>query len=138
MSKSAIVTVSDAIYEADPALSNVSKRSWSFQAFLTSIALFLTSFFKKGSVSTEDSEYFVRPIGLLRRPQTAKQHLPLTLKTTTSPSEIVFDYGRCEGGLPTFDIASSSFAKTGAVEFDVIYSETLEGVDHEDGVLSTH
>ncbi|ENH70834.1 hypothetical protein FOC1_g10003286 [Fusarium oxysporum f. sp. cubense race 1] len=49
-------------------------------------------------------------------------------------AEVIFDYGRCEGGFPVFTIASTS-APEGQqqVAFQVTYSETIQGIDNEDG-----
>ncbi|KAH7158374.1 hypothetical protein DER46DRAFT_558752 [Fusarium sp. MPI-SDFR-AT-0072] len=49
-------------------------------------------------------------------------------------AEVIFDYGRCEGGFPVFTIASA-LAPEGQqqVTFRVTYSETIEGIDNENG-----
>ncbi|KAF5627266.1 alpha-L-rhamnosidase A [Fusarium tjaetaba] len=49
-------------------------------------------------------------------------------------AEVIFDYGRCEGGFPAFTIESAS-APEGQqqVAFQVTYSETIEGIDNENG-----
>ncbi|KAJ4053157.1 hypothetical protein NW756_007886 [Fusarium oxysporum] len=49
-------------------------------------------------------------------------------------AEVIFDYGRCEGGFPVFTIASTS-APEGQqqVAFQVTYSETIQGIDNENG-----
>jgi hypothetical protein len=68
--------------------------------------------------------------------QSVKESLfPLTLSTTNSSSgnsEIILDYGRCDGGLPLFEI-SSAVSGSSQVDFDVVYSETIEGISHEQG-----
>ncbi|KAG8354482.1 hypothetical protein FVEN_g7611 [Fusarium venenatum] len=59
-----------------------------------------------------------------------------TLKSPKSGlnAEIVLDYTRCEGGLPTFSIVSASAPKgQQQVTFQVTYSETIEGIDNENG-----
>ncbi|EXA33576.1 hypothetical protein FOVG_15285 [Fusarium oxysporum f. sp. pisi HDV247] len=49
-------------------------------------------------------------------------------------AEVIFDYGRCEGGFPVFTIASTS-APEGQqqVAFQATYSETIQGIDNENG-----
>ncbi|XEV05021.1 hypothetical protein FSHL1_010308 [Fusarium sambucinum] len=49
-------------------------------------------------------------------------------------AEVVLDYSRCEGGLPIFSIISASTPKgQQQVAFQVTYSETVEGIDNENG-----
>lgn len=52
-------------------------------------------------------------------------------------AEVIFDYGRCEGGFPVFTIASTS-APEGhqQVAFQVTYSETIQGIDNENGTVT--
>lgn len=47
--------------------------------------------------------------------------------------EVAFDYGRCEGGMPVFEI-SQARSMAQFVEFDVVYSESLEGLETEQGI----
>jgi hypothetical protein len=47
-------------------------------------------------------------------------------------SEIIFDYGTCQGGIPVFTITSAS-GPDDRIPFQVTYSETREGIDHEKG-----
>ncbi|KAF5970910.1 alpha-L-rhamnosidase A [Fusarium coicis] len=49
-------------------------------------------------------------------------------------AEVIFDYGRCEGGFPVFTIESAS-ASEGQLQvaFQVTYSETVEGIENENG-----
>ena len=54
--------------------------------------------------------------------------------TAGNGSEIILDYGRCVGGIPVFEV--SKVSGRGAVEFDVIYSESREGIDTETGKTS--
>ncbi|KAF4343807.1 alpha-L-rhamnosidase A [Fusarium beomiforme] len=49
-------------------------------------------------------------------------------------AEVILDYGRCEGGFPVFIITSASAPdRQQRVAFQVTYSETIEGVDNENG-----
>jgi hypothetical protein len=50
-------------------------------------------------------------------------------------SEITFDYGRAEGGMPFIQTKAVSSA-AGPVEVDIIFSETFEGLLKENGVYS--
>ncbi|KAL9946824.1 hypothetical protein D7B24_004622 [Verticillium nonalfalfae] len=50
----------------------------------------------------------------------------------TGNIEVIFDYGRCEGGIPVFHIKSASGPEP-TVPFRVTYSETRAGIDHEKG-----
>lgn len=84
---------------------------------------------------------FVSPIRVLRtsgKVQVGKDlsHLTLIHDESKSAPELVLDYGRCEGGFPVFDITSVS-APDGqsAVSFKVTYSETIDGINHENGKL---
>ncbi|KAG7148777.1 hypothetical protein HYQ46_002347 [Verticillium longisporum] len=52
--------------------------------------------------------------------------------TGTENIEVIFDYGRCEGGIPVFHIKSASGPEQ-TVLFRVTYSETRAGIDHEKG-----
>jgi hypothetical protein len=49
-------------------------------------------------------------------------------------AEVVLDYQQCEGGLPIFVIECAS--GDGSVEVAIVYSEGIEGVDHETGTNS--
>ena len=57
--------------------------------------------------------------------------------STTSPDqfEFILDYGRAEGGFPIFHVAEVVSDHL-TIEFDVVYSETRDGVDHEAGSYS--
>ncbi|KFY77501.1 hypothetical protein V499_03131 [Pseudogymnoascus sp. VKM F-103] len=60
-------------------------------------------------------------------------YTPISISTVDKSSgEIILDYGRCEGGVPVFEISTAT-SENGIVEFDVIYSETREGIDNEQG-----
>ncbi|EXM21931.1 Alpha-L-rhamnosidase C-terminal domain [Fusarium oxysporum f. sp. vasinfectum] len=49
-------------------------------------------------------------------------------------AEVILDYGRCEGGFPVFAIASTSASEgQQQVAFQVTYSETIQGIDNENG-----
>ncbi|EWG50908.1 hypothetical protein FVEG_10025 [Fusarium verticillioides 7600] len=49
-------------------------------------------------------------------------------------AEVIFDYGRCEGGFPVFAIESATASEgQQQVAFQVTYSETVEGIDNENG-----
>lgn len=57
-----------------------------------------------------------------------------TLSTqSTGNSEIIFDYDRCEGGLPFFEI--EDVQGESRVEMKVTYSETIRGIGSEGGRL---
>ncbi|KAF9767712.1 hypothetical protein IL306_015087 [Fusarium sp. DS 682] len=61
---------------------------------------------------------------------------PFTLNNVVSEinAEVVLDYGRCEGGFPIFIISSVSASNPQQqVAFQVTYSETIEGIDNENG-----
>jgi hypothetical protein len=53
-------------------------------------------------------------------------------------AEVIFDYGRCEGGFPVFTIESAT-ASEGQLQvaFQVTYSETVEGIDNENGTVTS-
>lgn len=46
-------------------------------------------------------------------------------------AEIVLDYEECEGGIPVFEVFEAS--GNAPIELTVVYSEGIEGVDHEAG-----
>ena len=62
------------------------------------------------------------------------RHRSFTLsnETTDGEMQIVFDYGRCEGGLPIFQIDAAT-GPDQEIPFRVTYSETRTGIDHETG-----
>jgi hypothetical protein len=60
-------------------------------------------------------------------------YTPISISTVDESSgEIILDYGRCEGGVPVFEISTAT-SENETVEFDVIYSETREGISNEQG-----
>lgn len=60
-----------------------------------------------------------------------------TLENRDDPSraEVVLDYQQCKGGIPIFEIASVS--GDAPVEVKVVYSEGIEGIDHDTGKQCT-
>lgn len=65
-----------------------------------------------------------------------EMYLPISISAVEESSgEIILDYGRCEGGVPVFEISTVT-TESETVEFDVVYSETLEGINYEQGVQS--
>jgi len=53
-------------------------------------------------------------------------------------AEVILDYGRCEGGFPVFAIASTSASEgQQQVAFQVTYSETIQGIDNENGTVAS-
>ncbi|KAF5644086.1 alpha-L-rhamnosidase A [Fusarium sp. NRRL 52700] len=82
---------------------------------------------------------FVTPKRILRTSANATSGNELSSFTLRNgdfedKAEVIFDYGRCEGGFPVFKIESAS-APEGQkqVAFQVTYSETIEGIDNENG-----
>lgn len=64
---------------------------------------------------------------------TGTVYSPVSISTVDESSgEIILDYGRCEGGVPVFEISTAT-SENETVEFDVIYSETREGINNEQG-----
>jgi hypothetical protein len=62
-----------------------------------------------------------------------------TLETDENEStvaEIVLDYQQCEGGLPIFEIERTS--GDGPIKVSIIYSEAVEGIDHDTGRVKLH
>ncbi|KAJ4244769.1 hypothetical protein NW762_014346 [Fusarium torreyae] len=61
-------------------------------------------------------------------------YLSLVSSKPGTKAEVILDYGRCEGGFPVFSITSASAPKDQRqVAFQVTYSETIDGIDHEKG-----
>lgn len=147
MSKTAVLNVSIAEKKQeleqldDNCLSSRTRDQWSIKIVLAAIAQFLVRWLRpksqQSSVQNDTSDNIVRPVKILRALSTSEGCLPLTLKRSASACEIILDYGRCEGGIPVFDIISCSSTKNTAVEFDVVYSEGIEAIDHEDGMYET-
>lgn len=144
MSKSAVLNVSITENKQeleqldDNRFSSGTRDQWSIKIVLAAIAQILIRWFRpksqQSSVQNDASDNIVRPVKILRALSTSEGCLPLTLKTCASACEVILDYGRCEGGIPVFDIISCSSAENTAVEFDVVYSEGIEAIDHEDGM----
>lgn len=66
---------------------------------------------------------------------TGTVYSPISISTVDeSSTAIILDYGRCEGGVPVFEISTAT-SENDIVEFDVIYSESREGIDNEQGAL---
>ncbi|RGP66702.1 hypothetical protein FSPOR_6442 [Fusarium sporotrichioides] len=69
-----------------------------------------------------DDVQFVPPTSILRTAESG------------SNAELILDYGRCEGGFPIFSIVSAAAPKgQQQIAFQVTYSETIEGIDNENG-----
>jgi hypothetical protein len=63
--------------------------------------------------------------------------LSLVNAEPVTKAEVLLDYGRCEGGFPIFAITSASAPKgQRQVSFQVTYSETIDGIEHEKGMLN--
>ncbi|KAF4461088.1 alpha-L-rhamnosidase A, partial [Fusarium albosuccineum] len=83
------------------------------------------------------SPKFVRPIRVLRtsgkiRVEDDLSNISLENVESSTKADVILDYGRCEGGFPVFSIASASAPKDHhQVAFQVTYSETIDGIDHE-------
>ncbi|KAM0543457.1 hypothetical protein ACHAPJ_012321 [Fusarium lateritium] len=61
-------------------------------------------------------------------------YLSLVNVEPNTRAEVILDYGRCEGGFPVFSITSALAPKNQRqVAFQVTYSETINGIDHEKG-----
>ncbi|KAG4279745.1 hypothetical protein FPRO06_11079 [Fusarium proliferatum] len=93
----------------------------------------------ENSQETRNAPKFVTPKQILRTAGNVtrqKEVLSFTLRNDESEdkAEVILDYGRCEGGFPIFTIESAS-APEGQkhVAFQVTYSETIEGIDNENG-----
>ncbi|KAF5012008.1 hypothetical protein FDECE_1914 [Fusarium decemcellulare] len=88
------------------------------------------------------SPKFVRPIRVLRtsgkiRVEDDLSNISLENVESSTKADVILDYGRCEGGFPVFSIASASAPKDHhQVAFQVTYSETIDGIDHETGKLN--
>lgn len=101
--------------------------TFSFQEFLAHICSFL-------SVPQRDDALVVCAIFQKRYGfVTGTAYSPISISTVDESSgEIILDYGRCEGGVPVFEISTAT-SEHETVEFDVIYSESWEGIDNEQG-----
>ncbi|KAJ0150654.1 Methyltransferase [Fusarium oxysporum f. sp. albedinis] len=93
----------------------------------------------ENSWETRNTPKFVTPKRILRTSGNVingKEIWSFTLSNGDfdNKAEVIFDYGRCEGGFPVFTIASTS-APEGhqQVAFQVTYSETIQGIDNENG-----
>lgn len=81
--------------------------------------------------------YFVGPARILRHAGSVTIGLDassFTLETRNDASnraEVILDYGQCEGGLPTFEVACASGDIS--IEMDIVYSEGIDGIDHYTG-----
>ncbi|KAI1008339.1 hypothetical protein LB504_002047 [Fusarium proliferatum] len=91
------------------------------------------------SWETRNAPKFVAPKRILRSAgnvtsQNEVSSFYLSNDDSEDKAEVILDYGRCEGGFPIFTIESAS-APEGQkqVAFQVTYSETLEGIDNENG-----
>lgn len=83
----------------------------------------------------------VTPSGLLRSSAGAcagsgLTSLTLSNRNRNDKAEIILDYGRCEGGLPVFILRSATAPEDQThVPFEVTYSETINGTNHDRGRL---
>lgn len=102
------------------------------QEFLTHISSF------RSAPQRDDSlvvcAIFQKRCGFL----TGEVYSPISISNVDgSCGEIILDYGRCEGGVPVFEISTAT-SENETVKFDVIYSETREGIDNEQGAQGLH
>ncbi|EMT65620.1 Six-hairpin glycosidase-like protein [Fusarium oxysporum II5] len=93
----------------------------------------------ENSRETRNTPKFVTPKRILRTSENVINGNEIWSFTLSNgdfddKAEVIFDYGRCEGGFPVFTIASTS-APEGQqqVAFQVTYSETIQGIDNENG-----
>ncbi|KAF5572351.1 alpha-L-rhamnosidase A [Fusarium pseudoanthophilum] len=93
----------------------------------------------ENSRETRNAPKFVTPRRVLRALGNVSSgnevsSLALSNGDSEDKAEVIFDYGRCEGGFPVFTIESAS-APEGQqqVAFQVTYSETIEGIGNENG-----
>ncbi|PNP75145.1 hypothetical protein FNYG_11514 [Fusarium nygamai] len=93
----------------------------------------------ENSRETRNAPKFVTPKRILRTLGNVTSENEVSCFTLSNgdsedKAEVIFDYGRCEGGFPVFTIESAS-APEGQqqVAFQVTYSETIEGIDNENG-----
>ncbi|KFY47537.1 hypothetical protein V496_10599 [Pseudogymnoascus sp. VKM F-4515 (FW-2607)] len=95
---------------------------------------FLTNIFSFWSATQRDDGLVVCAIFQNRRGfLTGEVYSPISISNVGgSCGEIVLDYGRCEGGVPVFEISMAT-SENETLKFDVIYSETREGIDNEQG-----
>lgn len=97
----------------------------------------------ENSQETRNAPKFVTPKQILRiagdvTRQDEVSSLTFRNDDSEDKAEVIFDYGRCEGGFPIFTIESAS-APEGQkhVAFQVTYSETVEGIDNENGIVTS-
>ncbi|CAG7555743.1 unnamed protein product [Fusarium equiseti] len=91
------------------------------------------------SSETSTTPEFLEPRQILRRSGNV-QHIAepfsfgLSNVGSLTNAEVVLDYSRCVGGFPIFTITSASASQgQRQVAFQVTYSETIEGIDNENG-----
>ncbi|KAF4503264.1 alpha-L-rhamnosidase A [Fusarium agapanthi] len=95
----------------------------------------------ENSRETRNTPKFVTPTRILRTSGDATSgnevsSFALSNGDSEDKAEVILDYGRCEGGFPVFTIASASAPKgQQQVAFQVTYSETIEGIDNENGAV---
>lgn len=97
----------------------------------------------ENSRETHNETKFVTPKRILRTAGNVTRQNEVSSFTfrnddSEDKAEVIFDYGRCEGGFPIFTIESAS-APDGQkhVAFQVTYSETIEGIDNENGIVTS-
>ena len=121
-----LVTQSD--LKSSPLIELLNRIALRCQGFLAQIFSFSPE--PQINIDLVVSAIFRKRYGLV----SGKVYSPILLSTVDeSSSEIILDYGRCEGGVPVFEISTAA-SESETVEFDVVYSETREGIDNEQGV----
>ena len=95
----------------------------------------------RSSSETSSTPDFLEPRQILRRSGNV-QHIagPSSFSLSNEGSSInavvVLDYSRCVGGFPVFTATSASASQGQQhVTFQVTYSETIEGIDNENGMM---
>ena len=63
----------------------------------------------------------------------------ITLSTQAGgQSEVICDYGKCVGGRPVFSVSGAFSEGNEFIEIDVVYSESREGANFDQGKLLFH
>lgn len=121
-----LVTQND--LKSPPLIALLSRVTLRCQGFLAKICSFLSE--PQINDDLVVCAIFQKRYGLVN----GKVYSPISLSTVDESSgHIILDYGRCEGGVPIFEISTAT-SESKIVEFDVIYSESREGIDNEEGV----
>lgn len=85
----------------------------------------------------------IEPVNILRRKGFVTSTFGASISSFTlkndkdepERAEIILDYAACEGGMPLFDVACSTSASSVPINVEVVYSESADGIDHENGML---